>query len=149
MNRQETIKILSLLKAAYPNSYKGLSKEEANGTVFVWSNQFSNISATVVLIAVNKLIATSTFPPSISEVKEKIRSMYWEALGQIPYQNGGIYITNTEEIPPERLATLQQIVNDAGKLRQQESNETSLGELLTGCEKYLNGESVKKLDKGI
>ena len=33
MTREETVKILAILKAAYPNSYKGMTKEEANATI--------------------------------------------------------------------------------------------------------------------
>lgn len=80
MNREETIKLLSILKAAYPNSYKGMTKDEANGTISVWSMQFSNIPGNIVLLAVNKLVGTSPFPPAISEVKRKLVDIHYEAL---------------------------------------------------------------------
>lgn len=81
MTREEAIKILAILKAAYPNSYRNMSREEANGTVMVWQTQFANLPAEMVLIAVNKLISTSPFPPAICEVKDKIRGLYWEIWG--------------------------------------------------------------------
>ena len=37
MTRDETTKVLALLKAAYPNSYKGMTKEEAMGTISIWN----------------------------------------------------------------------------------------------------------------
>ena len=79
MTKAETTKILAILKAAYPNSYKNITKEEASGTVMIWATQFSNIPAEVVMLAINKLIATKPFPPAICEVKEKIKDFYWEA----------------------------------------------------------------------
>ena len=69
MTDKEAIQVLAVLKAAYPNSYKNMTTAEAAGTVNVWAIQFANVPVEVVIIAVNKLIATSTFPPAISEVK--------------------------------------------------------------------------------
>ena len=79
MTKKEAMQILAILKAAYPNSYKGMSKTEAAGTVAVWCMQFSDISAEIVLMAVNKLISVNPFPPSISEIKQKIGTLHWEA----------------------------------------------------------------------
>lgn len=79
MTDKEAVQVLAILKAAYPNSYKGMTKEEAKGTATVWAVQFANIPVEVVLIAVNKLIATSPFPPAICDVKKKFGSIYFEA----------------------------------------------------------------------
>lgn len=79
MNRTEAAQILAILKAAYPNSYKGMTKEEAAGTVAVWAMQFADVSADVVMMAVNKAISTSPFPPAISEVRAKFSAIHWEA----------------------------------------------------------------------
>lgn len=79
MTKTETVKILAILKAAYPNSYKGMSKEEANATVTIWAAQFAGIPVEIVMMAVNKLISTNQFPPAISEVKQRISNLYWEA----------------------------------------------------------------------
>lgn len=79
MTRDEAIKTLSILKAAYPNSYRNMTKDEANGTINIWAAQFVNIPFAVVSIAINKLISTNTFPPTVSEVKDRIRGLHWEA----------------------------------------------------------------------
>jgi hypothetical protein len=79
MTVKEAVQVLAILKAAYPNSYKGMTKDEAHATATVWAVQFADIPVQVVLIAVNKLIASSTFPPAICEVKNKLGSLYWEA----------------------------------------------------------------------
>ena len=138
MTQKEATQILAILKAAYPNSYRGMTKEEAVGTVNVWATQFINIPVNVVMIAVNKLISTNTFPPSIGEVKEKIRGLYFEALGELPYQHGGLYMHNTEELPPERLALLKDIIRVTEPMRTKQNIEPSLSDLLGGYEeKYL------------
>lgn len=90
MTKKEALQILAILKAAYPASYNGMTKEEATGTVAVWCMQFSDMPAEIVMMAVHKLISTNKFPPSISEVKNKIEKIHWEAyemISTISYQN--------------------------------------------------------------
>lgn len=79
MTKEETLRVLAILKAAYPASYNGMTKREANGTVAVWAMQFTDVPVDIVLMAVQKLISTNKFPPAISEVKSKIGSIHWEA----------------------------------------------------------------------
>ena len=130
MTQKEATQILAILKAAYPNSYRGMTKEEAIGTVNVWATQFVNIPANVVMIAINKLISTNIFPPSIGEVKERIRGLYFEAMGELPYKHGGLYVTNTQELPPERIALLKEIIRVVEPMRTQQNIEPSLMDLL-------------------
>lgn len=79
MTKKEALQILAVLKAAYPSSYNGMTKEEASGTVSVWCMQFADMPVQIVMMAVQKLISTNKFPPSVAEVKDKIRSIHWEA----------------------------------------------------------------------
>ena len=83
MNKKETVQILAILKAAYPNFYKDMTTEEAQGTISVWALQFADMPADIVLMALNKAISTSKFPPTIAEIKEKMKSIYWEAYDKI------------------------------------------------------------------
>ena len=142
MTREETIKVLAILKAAYPNSYKGMTKEEANGTITIWSIQFANIPANVVMIAINKIISDSPFPPSISEVRDKIRGLYYEAQEMLrahEYATEGLpkFSDDPDEetvyigtpLDAQTLATVKQIIDVAGKLRGR-SNAVSLPEML-------------------
>lgn len=126
MTREETIKVLAILKAAYPNSYRNMTKEEANGTVAVWAMQFADVPAEVVLIAINKLISTSPFPPAICEVKKKIGGMYWEAWHIL--DNNKNYKTLTED----QEALYQKIFAVAEKLRNRGDCEPTLVELTQG-----------------
>lgn len=79
MNKKEAAQVLAILKASYPNNYKNLTTEDAQGIVSVWSLQFADMAAEIVLMALNKAISTNKYPPSIAEVKEKITSVHWEA----------------------------------------------------------------------
>ena len=133
MTRDETIKLLAILKAAYPNSYRGMTKDEANGTIAVWATQFSSMPARVVMIAINKLISKSTFPPSISEVKEEIRGLYWEAWGML---NEHRSYGNLDE---PTLAALNEIMEICEPMRTRITIEPTLGELIQGYSGYLSG----------
>lgn len=86
MTQKEAAQILAILKAAYPNSYRGMKKDEATGTINVWTMQFADVPADIVLMALNKLIGSSKFPPSIAEVKSKISNLHWEAYDAIRVQ---------------------------------------------------------------
>lgn len=144
MKREEAIKILSILKAAYPNSYKGMTKDEANGTINIWAAQFSDMPYFVVAIAVNKLISTSTFPPSIKEVKGKIRGLYWETW-QLLYDHK----QNDINLDEKTVATLEEILRVVEPLRTKEFPEPSLGTLIAGFGgSYLEygTQGVKKLE---
>lgn len=74
MTKQETLMILGVLKAAYPGFYATIKPAEAEGIVGLWQEMFFE-PAQVVAAAVKALIATrtSTYPPTIGEVKDKIR----------------------------------------------------------------------------
>lgn len=74
MTRDETLKILSVLKAAFPHSYKDMTKRDANAMVDLWTMAFSGEPYEVVNAAVVALIVTRTtgFSPTIGEVKAKL-----------------------------------------------------------------------------
>lgn len=75
MTKDEVKVILGVLKTAYPAFYKDLSREEAMRVVDLWSTMFSEESAEIVTEAVRALICTMKYPPTIADVKEKIREI--------------------------------------------------------------------------
>ena len=133
MTREEAIKILAILKAAYPNSYRNMSKDEASGTVMVWQTQFANIPAEMVMIAVNKLISTSPFPPAISEVKEKIRGMYWEVWGILEQHR------QHPSLSPDQESMYKRMFAICESMRNEAKQEPSLLEITSGGNKILIG----------
>lgn len=122
MTREETIKVLAILKAAYPNSYKNMTREEAQGTVSVWSMQFAAFPVDVVLLAVNKIISSSPFPPAISEVKEKMRGMYWEVWATVNQHNG--------TLDDVQVRQYQRILDAIEPMRSQPTNEPAISDIL-------------------
>lgn len=67
MTREETIKVLAVLKAAYPAFYRGMKADELNGIVNLWASQFEGDDYKTVGAAVQAHIATDTkgYPPHI------------------------------------------------------------------------------------
>lgn len=132
MTREETIKVLAVLKAAYPASYRNMTKDEANGVVMIWATQFAAAPLQVVMIAVQRLISTNTFPPTISEVKSALRGLYWEAEMQISQHVNGFC-----PLDKNTLAAVHAIKDGCQKY-QFKGREVSLSELLEGHKQYLN-----------
>lgn len=84
MNRKETTQVLAILSASYPKYYLNITDAEAQGIASVWSIQFANVPADIVLMALNKAVSENEkYPPNIAEVKKKIESVYWEAYEKI------------------------------------------------------------------
>lgn len=72
MTREETIGILSILKASYPNFYKELTKKDAETTINLYTEMFSNTEASLVATAIKELIQHQSYPPTIADIKNKI-----------------------------------------------------------------------------
>ena len=76
MTRDETIKILMVIQAAYPN-YKPPDKTVA---VNVWAEMLSDIPYEKVSAAVKMYIQTDTsgFAPGIGDIREKVQNIFAE-----------------------------------------------------------------------
>lgn len=74
MNREETLAILGVLRAAYPNFYKDKGKGELEGIVNLWVDMFQDDPAQIVAAAVKAHIASDEkgFPPHIGAIKTAI-----------------------------------------------------------------------------
>ncbi len=74
MTRQETLRIMAVLRAAYPQYYAKQTTEDLQGIVSLWEEMFADEPYQVVAMATKALIKTrvSTFPPGIGEINEKI-----------------------------------------------------------------------------
>ena len=74
MNYDETLAIMSVLKAAYPNFYKDMKRGEAEGIVSLWAEMFKDEPAELVAAAVKTHIASDQkgFPPHIGAIKDAI-----------------------------------------------------------------------------
>ena len=76
MTVKETLKILAVLRMAYPGFYSKLSREDAVSMARLWNRMFADNSYQEVDAAVQILICSeSEFPPNIGQVKKQIASM--------------------------------------------------------------------------
>lgn len=83
MTKAETLKVLVLLKSAYPASYRGISDDEAHVVVNLWSTMFADVPVDIVMLAVRKHISVGKYAPTIAEIRAQIRSIGFEAAEMI------------------------------------------------------------------
>lgn len=125
MTASETAKVLGVLRAAYPNFYKGMGRGELENIVALWTDMFADDDVTVVATAVKSLIASDEkgYPPHIGAIKEHIHKVTHqtemtegEAWAMIRKAVSNGYYGYAEEyakLPP----TLQRLVGSATQLR--------------------------------
>jgi len=75
LTAQESSKILTILKGAYPRFYKDMTRDEVAVTIKLWTRMFADDEYRLVAAAVETYIASDEdgFPPSIGAIKAKIR----------------------------------------------------------------------------
>ena len=127
MTTTETAKILTILKAAYPNFYKDMTRADANLIVELWTEMFADEPYQLVAVATKALIASSSnpFPPVIGEIKEQIQKLSTPK-GELSEQEAWnivfsklsncIYNSQTqfETLPP----VIRQVVGSPSQLRE-------------------------------
>ena len=128
MTQKEALQILAILKAAYPNSYNGMTKEEATGTVAVWCMQFADVPAEIVMMAIHKLISTNKFPPSISEVKNKLEAIHWEAYEALTFHG------RKEFLPEDQKKKYEQIYEVTKPYKIAKYHEPHISQMMLGAD---------------
>lgn len=73
MTIQETAKIMTILHTAYPRYYANTTDEEKKAALNLWSTMFADDDYKIIAAAVKAVISTSKFPPTIADIKEKLR----------------------------------------------------------------------------
>ena len=74
MTREETLAIMAVLKAAFPNYYKDMKRTDAEGIVNLWASMFADEPVELVKAAVHTYIVTpgNHFPPHVADIKAAI-----------------------------------------------------------------------------
>ena len=72
MTYQEAAKFLSLVKVAFPNSYKGIDSDTVEATVRMWHRAFNQVPYATMEKAFDKFILKSKFPPTVADIQEQI-----------------------------------------------------------------------------
>ncbi len=83
MTRAEVIASLKILKVAYPAFYSRMTRSSAEDTIAVWCEMFRDEDVDVMKLALYKIIEEHTnFPPTIADIKTKIKEMRIAATGE-------------------------------------------------------------------
>ena len=126
MTREDTIKILAVLRGAYPAFYRDITRQEAESTIALWMSMFDEEPYEIVGAAVKAFISGDSkgFPPVIGQIKERIRQITqpeemteqeaWALVSKA--LRNSTYGSEEEfaKLPPE----VQAVVHDPGQLRQ-------------------------------
>lgn len=77
MTKQDTLKILAILKTAYPYFYKDATPQSAKDTLDLWATLFVDDDPATVGLAVKSFIAADErgFPPVPGQIKAIIRTL--------------------------------------------------------------------------
>lgn len=77
MNNNETLKVLAVIKVAYPNSFTKMTNQDIEMLTQLWTIQFKEYNYELVMGAINTIIATdlNQFMPTIARVKEVCRNL--------------------------------------------------------------------------
>ena len=125
MTRAEIIKIMSVLRGAYPQFYRNVARAEAEDTIALWAAMFAEDDAGLVGAAVKALIATDSkgFPPVIGQIKAKMRLLTerkgmdeaeaWSLVANAIRNSGYEAKQEFDKLPPE----IQRIVGSPNQLR--------------------------------
>lgn len=126
MTKEETAKIMAVLKAAYPDYYRGMTKDDAMNIVNLWHVMFQEEDFKMVQAAVQHYIATDAKqfrPPHIGAIKESLYKMQsadqmseMEAWGHVSKAIRNSLYNSKEEfekLPP----VVQKVVGSPAQLR--------------------------------
>ena len=80
MTEKESMKLLALVKVAYPTAYRDMDDKSKRATVYMWESSFRDVPYPIMEQAFNHFRMTSKFPPTVAEMVEELKGIYYEAL---------------------------------------------------------------------
>ena len=80
MNKQEAVKLLALVKVAYPTAYRDMDEATKKATVSMWQMSFQDVPYPIMEQAFNHFRMVSKFPPTVAEMVEVLKHIYYEAM---------------------------------------------------------------------
>lgn len=121
MTPEDANKLLALAKANYSYAFKTMTKQEKVLLVQSWAFALQDIPADIVMLAFMQLLTTSKWLPTVAEIREKIKSMYYQTY------------TNSLFPEPEHVRKAKEYIgNHASRLRGDGPPELSLDTILAG-----------------
>ena len=83
MTREESIKLLAIIKVAYPSAYRDMDKENKLATVNMWQMSFYDVPYILMEMAINNYRMKNKFAPTIAEITEELKHIYFIALEDV------------------------------------------------------------------
>lgn len=78
MTRKEMVGILEIMQTAYPRFYQTQSQEDIKKAADLWTEMFKDDSTPDVVKAVKETIVELEYPPTIADIKQKVKHYVWE-----------------------------------------------------------------------
>ena len=80
MTKKDAAKLLELIQLSYPTSYRDKDDGFKLATIQMWYRSFEDVPYPIVEQAFNHYRMTNKFPPTVAEIVEELRVVYYEAL---------------------------------------------------------------------
>ena len=79
MNKQEAVKLLALIKVAYPTAYRDMDDASKMATVNMWQMSFADVPYPIMEQAFSHFRMVSKFPPTVAEMVDELKNIHNEA----------------------------------------------------------------------
>lgn len=83
MTEKEAIKLLALIKVAYPTAYRDMDDASKRATVAMWYQTFASVPYPIMEMAFDHFRRVSKFPPTVAEMFDELESVYYMATEEI------------------------------------------------------------------
>lgn len=126
MNKQDTENVLNIVNASYPQYLKHMTPIERKTQLAVWYDLLRDCDKDDVLAAVRKHVETSKYPPSIADVREKIKVIERIKKARGKLADGTKLLTNGQA---DRLAELKRKLAELNRRMVQAETDAQIREL--------------------
>ena len=79
MNKQEAVKLLALIKVAYPTAYRDMDEASKKATVNMWYMSFADVPYPIMEQAFSHFRMVSKFPPTVAEMVDELKNIHNQA----------------------------------------------------------------------
>ena len=79
MNKHEAVRLLALIKVAYPTAYRDMDEASKKATVNMWYMSFADVPYPIMEQAFSHFRMVSKFPPTVAEMVEELKWIYFQA----------------------------------------------------------------------
>ena len=75
MTRDETLKLLFLIRELYPGKFPEMGKDQLRATAVTWQSVLDDIDFSLAQMALKRHVSLSPFPPAVSEIRESAAAL--------------------------------------------------------------------------